>query len=164
MSHNNRYQHTWTAARTEHLIRLWTDGWSATECAKTLGCGLTRNSVIGKINRLGLVGVSRRFTSPHPGSAAALPPSPKPRPRPKPPAPPLAAQFVLGILDLQPDDCRWPSDEGPPYTFCARPKVEGSAYCADHNFRAHHKTDRKDDIATAKSLNKPFHFGDLTSG
>jgi len=43
----------WTPARTERALKLWTDGCSATEIMRILGGGLTRNAVIGKLNRIG---------------------------------------------------------------------------------------------------------------
>lgn len=38
----------------------------------------------------------------------------------------------IGLLDLAHDDCRWPTSENLPHTFCALPKLEGSSYCAAH--------------------------------
>lgn len=43
----------WTGERVERLTKMHADGCSASEIAKALG-GVTRNSVIGKIYRLGL--------------------------------------------------------------------------------------------------------------
>ena len=43
----------WTEHRVEMLTHLWADGLSASQIAGRLG-GVTRNSVIGKIHRLGL--------------------------------------------------------------------------------------------------------------
>ena len=46
---------TWTDERVELLKKLWTEGLSASQIAAELG-GITRNAVIGKVHRLGLVG------------------------------------------------------------------------------------------------------------
>lgn len=47
----------WNDARTELVRRLWIEkGRSAGEIAEVLGGGATRNSVLGKLYRLGLVG------------------------------------------------------------------------------------------------------------
>ncbi len=43
----------WTDERVETLKKLWIEGQSASQIAKTLG-GVTRNAVIGKVHRLGL--------------------------------------------------------------------------------------------------------------
>jgi len=46
---------SWTDERVETLIKLWTDGLSASQIASQLG-GVTRNAVIGKVHRLKLSG------------------------------------------------------------------------------------------------------------
>src|SRR5271167_4424071 len=48
----------WTDERVELLKKLWADGLSASQIATELG-GITRNSVIGKVHRLGLSGRAR---------------------------------------------------------------------------------------------------------
>ena len=44
---------SWTPDRVETLIKMWSDGQSASQIAAELG-GVTRNAVIGKVHRLGL--------------------------------------------------------------------------------------------------------------
>jgi hypothetical protein len=44
----------WTAARVEQLKQLVANGKSCTDIAAIIGGGVTRNSVIGKVNRLGM--------------------------------------------------------------------------------------------------------------
>ena len=44
---------SWTDERVEILTKMWAEGNSASQIAKELG-GVTRNSVIGKVHRLGL--------------------------------------------------------------------------------------------------------------
>lgn len=44
----------WSEERVEKVRTLWQAGKSAGEIAKILGCGLTRNAVIGKVHRLGM--------------------------------------------------------------------------------------------------------------
>lgn len=44
---------SWTEERVEQLKALWTEGLTATQIAERLG-GLSRNAVLGKVNRLGL--------------------------------------------------------------------------------------------------------------
>lgn len=46
---------TWTEERVELLKKLWNDGLSASQIAGEIG-GVTRNAVIGKVQRLGLIG------------------------------------------------------------------------------------------------------------
>jgi GcrA cell cycle regulator len=45
----------WTEARVETLKALWAEGLTASQVAKKLGGGTTRNSVLSKVHRLGLV-------------------------------------------------------------------------------------------------------------
>ena len=46
----------WTEDRVGALKKLWLEGQSASQIAKQLGGGVTRNAVIGKVHRLGLSG------------------------------------------------------------------------------------------------------------
>jgi GcrA cell cycle regulator len=46
----------WTEERVELLKKLWLEGLSASQIAATLGEGVTRNAVIGKVHRLKLSG------------------------------------------------------------------------------------------------------------
>jgi GcrA cell cycle regulator len=41
-------------SRVSYLKQLWTEGLSASQIARVMGSGLTRNAVIGKAHRLGL--------------------------------------------------------------------------------------------------------------
>jgi GcrA cell cycle regulator len=45
---------SWTVERIDALRQLYADGWSASQVAAKLG-GTSRNAVIGKISRLGLI-------------------------------------------------------------------------------------------------------------
>jgi GcrA cell cycle regulator len=46
---------TWTEERIEVLTKLWAEGLSASQIAAELGGGASRNAVLGKAHRLGLV-------------------------------------------------------------------------------------------------------------
>ena len=46
---------TWTEDRIELLTKLWREGLSASQIAAELGGDVSRNSVLGKANRLELV-------------------------------------------------------------------------------------------------------------
>ena len=47
---------SWTDERIALLKRMWKEGKSAADIAKTLGKGVTRNAVIGKAHRMSLTG------------------------------------------------------------------------------------------------------------
>jgi GcrA cell cycle regulator len=139
MPHNNAWRHDWTDARIEQLKQLWADGYSASECAAKLGLGLTRNSVCGKIHRLGLCGSDRKrrvttMRNPRMPAAQLLktteqevsrPEIPQMRPDLRPPP------FSLSLLDLKPGQCRWPEGERD-YRFCGAEQLFGSSYCEQH--------------------------------
>jgi len=62
---------SWTDERVELLKKMWTEGQSASQIAKTLG-GVTRNAVIGKVHRLGMpnrAGVVSPATADDPAAA-----------------------------------------------------------------------------------------------
>ncbi len=134
----------WTDDRVEVLKKLWLDGLSASQIAKQLGGGVTRNAVIGKVHRLGLSG---RAAPSQPVRTAR--PAPRPRPLPTPIArrehAPLVAQPVIErvrfveapgsatVLTLGAHMCKWPigdpSDSG--FTFCGMRSSDGP-YCVQH--------------------------------
>ena len=57
---------SWTDERIGLLKKMWKDGKSAAEIAKSLGRGVTRNAVIGKANRMGLSNRSTPAKKPAP--------------------------------------------------------------------------------------------------
>lgn len=69
---------SWTDERIGILKKMWKEGKSAAEIAKTLGKGVTRNAVIGKAHRMGLSGRPspiKKQAAPKKGKAAT--PAPK---------------------------------------------------------------------------------------
>jgi GcrA cell cycle regulator len=141
---------TWTDDRVETLAKLWKDGLSASQIARSLG-GVTRNAVIGKVHRLGLCG---RATPHVPGAGrpdqrrerrGRIPPKKARRP-PQPPAPsplPLPETGLASIVSVGLGQCRWPIGEPQDETFClcGRPRTRG-AYCASHAVVAYRPTER----------------------
>ena len=47
---------SWTDERIELLRKLWLEGLSASQIARELANGISRNAVIGKVHRLGMSG------------------------------------------------------------------------------------------------------------
>lgn len=139
----------WTDERVESLKKLWQDGLSASQIAKQLG-GVTRNSVIGKVHRLGLSGRAQPsrparpvFKAPRPQRAVAQPAAPRRIAEPTPMAlealPPTPARYmdeasgVATIFTLGTHMCKWPigdpAEDG--FTFCGRRQSDGP-YCIEH--------------------------------
>ena len=151
----------WSNERIELLIRLWGEGLSASLIAARLG-DVTRNSVIGKVHRLGLSGRATKSTSkgrraektapqPQPKTrtripccavdgALALKPVAKPEPAPRPLLTVVArpeeepATPGVTILELKEHMCRWPEGDPktPDFRFCGRSRVDDRPYCARH--------------------------------
>lgn len=129
------FYYSWTEDRVAALSNLIAEGLSASQIARELGGGLTRNAVIGKAHRLGIrQGVrtpqEKRATA-LPGGKPALLPS---RPAAREPAPTFAkapiakkpAPTISPAATLQPPKAQAPSRSGVRFldrTFdqCARP-------------------------------------------
>jgi GcrA cell cycle regulator len=151
---------SWTEDRVEVLKKLWLDGFSASQIAKQLGGGLTRNAVIGKVHRLGLSGRAApsqpqraAFKAARPVRPAVLH-TPTPARRPQPtvaaPEPPPEPAYVCEeagsatVLTLGSHMCKWPigdpSSAG--FTFCGR-AAGGGPYCVQHARVAYQAQPRK---------------------
>lgn len=131
----NVHDSPWTPERDAVLVQLWSEGYSASQiAAQIMGVQVTRNAVIGRVNRLQLPARKPRQRAITPGRR-------KPRVKifePKPPAPPPrpAASGAprmrgLPLLKLKPHHCRWPIGDGP-FLFCAADADEGEVYCGFH--------------------------------
>ena len=144
---------TWTEDRVAELTRLYADGYSASLIAPILK--LTRNAVLGKVHRLGLVspeGKKRTNGVRAPRQPAKLH---APKIRIVPANANSNAMRVLGktthaeyrlrcveieprnlsLMDLDTGDCRYPygGDEDDDAKFCGHPAVAGSSYCRPHH-------------------------------
>lgn len=127
----------WTEERVELLKKLWADGLSATEIEKRLG-GVTRNAVLGKINRLGLSNTRKKALTPPPARsskpAASASPTVRPlvfgnaalkaEPRPRLAAPEQGAEVIPFPVKAEPE-----TEEAPPQpraeAYQAKPDVLG---------------------------------------
>lgn len=144
----------WTDERVEILSKLWRDGRSASQIARDLGSGITRNAVIGKIHRLGLSG---RAAPRLPGAGRpdqrrarqgriprrvapvrALPPPPLPT------APPSLPQTGLAtVVSVRRGQCRWPIGEPQDEDFCLCGRAaQRGAYCGPHGAVAYRGVER----------------------
>jgi GcrA cell cycle regulator len=139
----------WTDERVETLKKLWLDGLSASQIAKSLG-GVTRNAVIGKVHRLGLSG---RATPSQPARTTFKAPRPARPAQPQAPrrvATPVASQAPVPVAprpivyDEQPGSatvltlgahmCKWPIGDpsADTFTFCGK-RIDGDgSYCVGH--------------------------------
>jgi GcrA cell cycle regulator len=134
---------TWTPDRVDQLRNCVVAGLTCSQIAAEIG--VTRNAVIGKINRLGL--------------SPARPASPPRAPRPRQPtsrrrqvlrllcakelsaadevtlAPGLVdSTKICSLLELSDGKCRWPVNEpgAANFAFCGNDSIKGFSYCGCH--------------------------------
>lgn len=157
----------WTKERVETLRKLAAEGHSAKDMAALLG-SVTRNALIGKIKREGIVWASaylqarsipkakpatRRlsrasswvtiFPQIAPSCATELP-SDKP-------------DNPCSLLELNKDTCRWPCEGvGAATTFCGGEPAVSRSYCARHCRMAYQKmpSERQRSIARSRYLQR----------
>jgi GcrA cell cycle regulator len=134
---------TWTTERIETLTELWKAGKSASYIASMLG-DATRNSVMGKISRLGLSGhggaqnkgparvrksIRFRMKPPHLMIVPAEPAKNIP----------MQDTFIgVPLLEVRDGQCRWPHGDPQKPGFClCGSKTGGAPYCLFHTRIAH---------------------------
>ncbi len=125
----------WTDQMVEDLKRMWKEGLTTGEIGKRLN--VSKNSIVGKVHRLGLSGrpppIKKKETTPAPSKPATPKPTkvvkeekitaPKPAPVEKkkeepikeiftknitPPTSPVKNTGNLSLTDLDNHTCRWP--------------------------------------------------------
>ena len=125
----------WTEERVELLSKLWAEGLSASQIARTLG-DATRNAVIGKIHRLGLSGRATPARAERPRISSRR----KPMSKPVIVEPEVIEEVMLDdgqyatVLTLKEHMCKWPiGDPGTEaFHFCGRQAEAGVSYCEAH--------------------------------
>ena len=128
----------WTPDRIKILMALWAEGISTLEIGRRLG--VTKNSVVGKVHRLGLPKRQSPISS-SPRTPRVTKPTTPIRIRPQ--TVPISANMVK-MEKLTTGMCKWP--EGEPghedFRFCGQPAIENKPYCAIHCARAYVKSTR----------------------
>ena len=135
----------WSNDRVDYLKTLWAQGLSATEVAGRLGA-VTRNAVLGKLHRLGLLSASAGL---RPSRRCQIARPKRVRPQAaaavatiadEEPAPFLFADGKFVTLRTVSDQmCRWPQGdpEAEDFHLCGHTRQAGSCYCGVHTRRAH---------------------------
>jgi GcrA cell cycle regulator len=129
---------TWTAERIEQLKSGFGAGLSCAQIANEIG--VSRNAVIGKLNRLGLSrgrnpGAPRARSS---GGSIRRPQVLTQRLLLKavfasaPPTDDVVSSEPCSLLNLAPRKCRWPISDAVDITFCGNTTIDGMSYCAGH--------------------------------
>lgn len=154
----------WTDENAKILEKLWKKGFSASEIAKELGCGISRNAVIGKAHRMGLSDISRISRKKPIKRKKRVSNIPKQRktsnltacfhkpeaffkeimPRDIIPIPVRPLENPIPIQTLRDDlsQCRHPEGDRAPYKFCGLP-TEGEPYCEYHKNLNSYKAGRR---------------------
>lgn len=148
----------WTPERIQVLIALWNEGHSTSEIGRRLG--ITKNSVVGKVHRLGLkkraspIRSGSTLTTKAPSMRPARVRTETPAPAPAENAPAAEAapapqkkktNGIVRLEALRPGMCSWPVGEpgAEDFHFCGDEVVPEKPYCADHCARAYVKTVKK---------------------
>jgi GcrA cell cycle regulator len=155
---------TWTGPQEDLLRKLVGEGLSAGEIALRMP-GKSRNAVLGKAWRLGLMGAERprRVTTKRKRRSPRRKPEARKEfvlfntlgfidknsrvkkvhlvqdgyvPKPEEPAPEGQRK---SLLELEEHHCRWPINDplGPDFHFCGAEANVGSVYCPTHHARAY---------------------------
>jgi GcrA cell cycle regulator len=148
----------WTQESTDKILQMYKEGDSASQIATALGQGLTRNAVIGKLNRLrdkglrpelslGMISFKKaRCDKINRVNAAkakvVLFQFPKPIPKPKPVQEVIVVQAPTGehaaiLANLRPRGCRWIVEDfkfgqGDEALMCGESKSGDHSYCEHH--------------------------------
>jgi GcrA cell cycle regulator len=145
------YVSPWTEIAIEELRQLWAAGASASVIARELG--VTREAVLGKAFRLRLAHrKAPPAARPKPSQIWRPKTSLKPRPpfmpdKPLAPMPERRSPMPSGmrrlqLLELEPNQCRWPV--GDPrmreFFFCGADADVGCIYCPHHMRRAFNRS------------------------
>lgn len=131
----------WSDDRIDQLKSLWHEGLSASQVASALG-NVTRNAVLGKLHRLGLLAGSGELRPVRPRSTvprcraskfALLAPVAEPDPFT------FADGSFATVVTVSDHMCRWPigDPKAGGFHFCGHAPKAGSRYCEAHTQRAH---------------------------
>ena len=135
---------TWTQERIKRLKNRFEAGLTCRQIADDIG--VSRNAVIGKLNRLNLTR-GDKSDAPRPARKLAAPGRGRgsvPRlhyqllqtlyDAPQPPAEPIPGESCCSLLELNEEKCRWPisTPGADDFRFCGNTPADGLPYCPGH--------------------------------
>jgi len=137
---------SWTDDRVELLTKLWGDGLSASQIGAELG-GISRNSVISKVHRLGLPPRRERPSTQAKNNRRIKTAAKQAMDRffgTKSLPPPQPQEIIentipigqrCSILELTEGKCHWPIGDpsSSDFFFCGGKTIEGLPYCGYHS-------------------------------
>lgn len=161
----------WTESNIALLRELWAENkLSASQISAQLGCGISRNAVLGQVHRLGLESHQKPFVK---GGKRRQEQRQRKIRKPrewKPPAPPPVRVIEIpplniGFFDLEPSHCRYPANEDNPFLFCGHTKQADSSYCPHHHRLCHTTPEKRQPSALLiRSRRKMFAAAPLVAG
>ncbi len=124
----------WTDERVAKLRELWDKGLSASQIAKELAEGVTRNAVIGKAHRMNLASRPSPVKSDSTRKKAR-----KPVEKKRTPAKVRSSGGKVSLLELSERICKWPIGHPgePDFHFCGKPSAPTFPYCPEHCAQAY---------------------------
>lgn len=133
----------WTDERITKLRALTAEGLSCAQIARQLGCGLSRNAVIGKAHRLGLWGPKTGTVKPKAKAPVRRKSQVVMATEALPGRVPVAViSKRIPLEHLGPRQCRWQlwpnaGTGGPDFPSCGNECREGVPYCDGHLLQAY---------------------------
>lgn len=156
----------WTEQMVEELRKMWKEGLTTGEIGKRLN--VSKNSIVGKVHRLGLSGrpspIKKKDETEVKAAAPAKPAKPAAEPAPVPakkkpdpelktvstPAPKTGSFAKSGscnvsLTELDNHTCRWPvgDPKDDNFHFCGKKVRIGQTYCEEHSAQAYVKPGKK---------------------
>lgn len=124
----------WTDERVAKLRELWDKGLSASQIARELAEGVTRNAVIGKAHRMNLASRPSPVKSDSTRKKAK-----KPVEKKRAPAKVRSSGGKVSLLELSERICKWPIGHPgePDFHFCGKPSAAAFPYCPEHCAQAY---------------------------
>lgn len=154
----------WTDQMVEELRKMWKEGLTTGEIGKRLN--VSKNSIVGKVHRLGLSGrpspikkKEEEVSAPAAEKSAKPAPEPVAVPAKKKPEPELKSarsaapkycackgnKAKVGLTELDNHTCRWPvgDPKDDNFHFCGKKVRIGQTYCEEHSAQAYVKPGKK---------------------
>ncbi|MCF8475266.1 MAG: GcrA family cell cycle regulator [Emcibacter sp.] len=124
---------SWTDERVAKLRELWDKGLSASQIAKELAEGVTRNAVIGKAHRMNLA------SRPSPVKTDSVKKVKKTVEKKVIPVKAKVTSGKVSLLDLTERMCKWPIGHPgePDFHFCGEASAPTFPYCPEHCAQAY---------------------------
>ena len=149
---------TWTVERVELLKGRFEAGLSCRQIAADIG--VSRNAVIGKLNRLNLTRENNNGDAPRPAPKGAVQGRRRgsvPRlqyrmltalyaePQAATDDKPIHNEHCCSLLELSEQKCRWPisTPGADDFCFCGNPPMQGLPYCRGHTRLAYRPGSRQ---------------------